>query len=203
MGIFWILTGTPLTAGQATVKHGVSDSLEETTRDEAMEQALWELVNQLRANPARFYHQVIEPYLHTETAIHFSSHTVHSLRKEMLQSPPLPTLQSEERLRQTALLLAKDLVAHQQGRLSHTMSNGTSFAQRFRAAGMGCGAENLYTGLHRTAEQVLADWLIDEGVPGYGHRHNLLNPQYRSTGIVVLRNRKGQIWVVQDFGCMP
>jgi len=203
--IFWFscLIFLPIFSSQATMSVSLPGIEESVHRDEAMEQALFELVNQLRADPPGFYHRVVQPYLQQETAIHFTARYTHSLRKEMLNCPSLPAFRLDHRLQQTALLLAKDIVDRQRGRLSHTMSNGVDFATRFRQAGIGCGAENLYTGLHRTPEQVLVDWLVDEGVSDFGHRHNLLNPQYRTTGIVVLKNSEGQIWVVEDFGCAP
>ncbi|SFV31745.1 CAP domain-containing protein [Thermoflavifilum thermophilum] len=203
LSLFIVLAFAPIPTRPAENLYPPVIPEEDISRDEAMEQALLDLVNQLRADPPRFYRQVVEPYLRQETAIHVTAKYVNSLRKEILHCPPLPSFRSDDRLRRTAFLLANDIVNHQHGRLSHTMSNGMDFAARFRQAGIACGAENLYTGLNRTPEEVLADWLIDEGVPDFGHRHNLLNPQYRSTGIVVLRNKAGQIWVVEDFGCEP
>lgn len=203
LSLFFVLIFSPVWTRPAENPYSSVILAKDISRDEAMEQALLDLVNQLRADPPRFYRQVVEPYLRQEGAIHVTAKYVNSLRKEILHCPSLPPFRSDDRLRHTAFLLASDIVNHQQGRLSHTMSNGMDFAARFRQAGIGCGAENLYTGLNRTPEEVLADWLIDEGVPDFGHRHNLLNPQYRSTGIVVLRNKAGQIWVVEDFGCEP
>ncbi|MCL6524437.1 MAG: CAP domain-containing protein [Thermoflavifilum sp.] len=169
-----------------------------------MEKAILEVINRMRSHPAAFYTQVIEPYVRQKpTAIHFTHSYVHSLRKEMLALSALPPLVENDTLQQTALELARDIVEHQGGRLSHNTSQGLDFAQRFQQAGIGCGAENLYTGTHRTAEDVVADWLIDQGVPSLGHRKNLLHSSYTRAGLVVLTNPKGQIWVVLDLGCDP
>ena len=50
-----------------------------------------------------------------------------------------------------------------------------------------------------TARDFVLQLLIDEGIPGYGHRYNLLDPQWTHvacSGEVC----KGMAWWLQEFG---
>lgn len=105
-----------------------------------------------------------------------------------------------EKLIGTATYQANYLKAFNGRRLAHDAPN-LSFEQRFRQAGVGCAAENLYAGENRTALQVVMDLLIDQGVQSLGHRKNLLNPDYHTIGIVIKSYSDDGRVVVIDFGC--
>ncbi|MEM6599177.1 MAG: CAP domain-containing protein [Cyanobacteria bacterium P01_C01_bin.69] len=69
------------------------------------------------------------------------------------------------------------------GAMGHVSSDGTSFLQRLsrfgvRSAGIG---ENIAYGA-QTAEQVVMNLIVDDGVPDRGHRTNIFAPQWTMAG---------------------
>ena len=72
------------------------------------------------------------------------------------------------------------------GSISHTGSGGSTFSARSAtySAPLGAGAENLLksTIMVKTEEHLVADWIIDDGVPSRGHRTNLFNSAYTKIG---------------------
>ncbi len=87
---------------------------------------------------------------------------------------------------------------------SHRGSNGSSSADRARAAGFrpyGWGAayvgENIAAGIHTPADAVNA-WLNSPA-----HKANMLRPEYREIGVGMVKGgRYGTYWV-QNFGAAP
>lgn len=88
-------------------------------------------------------------------------------------------LSEDPRLTAAALGHAKDMA--EQDYFDHKGRDGSNFATRARRAGFGmrAGAENIAAG-HQEPEAVVAQWLDSEG-----HRKNMLNCGYRTTGIAM------------------
>lgn len=85
---------------------------------------------------------------------------------------------------------AEDLA--RSGRTGHRGSDGSTHAQRLRAAGCGRGVENVAWGMP-TDRDALAAWMASEA-----HRRNLLWPEARVYGLA----RAGDRWVlVLSEGC--
>lgn len=83
------------------------------------------------------------------------------------------------------------------GRFSHTGSDGTSPAARVQRHGgpARCG-EVISFGWTR-ARDVVVDFLVDDGVPGRGHRRALLNAEFSMIGAALDDHRvAGSIAVV-------
>ncbi len=105
-------------------------------------------------------------------------------------------------LTQAARGHAQDMIAHDFA--SHRGSNGSSSADRARAAGYqpyGWGAayvgENIAAGVHTPADAVNA-WLNSPA-----HKANMLRPEYREIGVGMVKGgRYGTYWV-QNFGAAP
>jgi len=83
-------------------------------------------------------------------------------------------------------LAARDLVAPQgaSGGFGHTGPDGSTPSQRIERHGRweSVIGENVAYG-QRTARDVVAAFIVDDGVPDRGHRKNLFNPAFRVMGV--------------------
>lgn len=80
-------------------------------------------------------------------------------------------------------------------RFAHTGANGAGAQQRARTIGYGAGVgENLAAG-QRSPQQVVNAWMTSPG-----HRRNILNCGYRSTGIGVATGGSYGVYWTQQFG---
>ncbi|MHB1921085.1 MAG: CAP domain-containing protein [Chitinophagaceae bacterium] len=156
-------------------------------------------VNELRQHPQSFYIRYVRPYIQKHPE--FPPYYTRSLRRELESSAPIPALRISSVMEKTAAYQANDLRRYQGRRLDHTSSNGMTFEDRMRRAGVGCAAENLYSADRTSALQMVLDLLIDYGVSSLGHRKNLLNPMYKSVGISLAHYYGGGTIMVQDFSC--
>src|SRR3546814_16835701 len=66
-------------------------------------------------------------------------------------------------------------------------TRGSGPGERMRARGGGPYVSEVITYGHHTPEGVVDQLLIDDGVPGRGHRHSLLRPTPRYAGIACRR----------------
>ena len=87
--------------------------------------------------------------------------------------------------------------------LGHTGSDGSRPWDRITkfSPSMLSGSENIAgnsaTGI--TARDIVIQLLIDSGIPGYGHRFNLLNPSWEYVACKE-EHFKGMWWWIQNFG---
>lgn len=156
-------------------------------------------INEMRQNPRQFYKKHLQDYIR-QNKDRFTAYYINSLEKDMNSTAPLALFTIQSVLTTTASSQAKYLAPYRGKKLDHDRP-GLSFEQRLQKAGINCGAENLYTGINRTALQVVMDLLIDQHVQSLGHRRNLLSPSYHSIGIAVETFSGGGQVVVMDFGC--
>lgn len=104
-------------------------------------------------------------------------------------------------------LAAKKHAADQQAhdwKLLHTGSDGSSPVDRIMlfSPAMGWGNENIggrYGYASSTPRDMVLQLLIDAGIPGYGHRYNLLNTQWTHVACSI-EKFKGMYWWIQEFG---
>lgn len=171
----------------------------EEDENNRFDRSILNYINEMRADPKAFYQRYLEDYIKEKSA-RFTSRYTHSLKKEMFNSPALPLFESNAVLRKTATLQL-DYLAQYKGRmLTHDQGN-IGFAERMNRAGLHCLAENLYAADDPKALEVVLDLLIDQGVPSFGHRKNLMNPMYTHIGIASETPPGGRMIVVMDFGC--
>jgi uncharacterized protein YkwD len=87
------------------------------------------------------------------------------------------------------------------GLIGHDNSNGENFAHRihrYRPKERVVG-ENIQYG-SETAREIVMDLIIDDGVPGRGHRRNMLDPQFHAAGVACGNHATMHIMCVMDFG---
>lgn len=103
-----------------------------------------------------------------------------SLIKDLTNSKQLSILQPDSGIYLAVKHFAADQDQHEWN-LSHTGSDGSQPWDRIRkfSPRMRTGNENIAGKFPLpTPRQVVIQLLIDSGIPGYGHRYNLLNPQW-------------------------
>lgn len=93
---------------------------------------------------------------------------------------PLSTLTWSDPLARAA---AENVAAQaRSGAVGH-YNNGRGPAERMRAHGGGPYVSEVITYGHRTPEGVIYQLLVDDGVPGRGHRSTLLRTDFRYAGV--------------------
>ncbi len=149
------------------------------------------LLNEARANPAAFS----ERYIRGGIA---SSPEGRECVREMRRTPALPRLRPAQVLMRSARDHARDL--QRTGRMSHNGSDGSNLRDRVERHGRWTGslAENLFFG-DSSPQEIVVELLVDRGVPGRGHRRNILDGNLNFAGVSV-RPHPSFGWVcVIDF----
>ena len=155
--------------------------------------------NYSRQRPRAFWDSVIVPILNVYPQINTSY--AQSLKKELYQSQGYPLIKPNSTLLKVAQGHAVDLARNTPGSISHSSTDGTPFERRvFKSGIQNCAAENLSLGPFNTVLSLIFLY-IDEGLPGVGHRKNLMNPYYTEMGIGLAATKGNAMVVVQDFAC--
>lgn len=103
---------------------------------------------------------------------------------------------------------AADQRAHQ-WKLGHTGSDGSNPWDRIckYSPMMSFGNENIAgNSMHVTARDIVIQLLVDSGIPGYGHRYNLLDPNWTHAACKGERTKGSSLysgemdWWIQNFG---
>lgn len=125
-----------------------------------------------------------------------------TLIDDLKKLKPLPVLKPDSGIYNAAKKHADDQNTHQ-WKLMHTGSDGSAPWDRILNSSptMSFGNENIAGNSKKvtTARDIVIQLLIDDGIPGYGHRYNLLNPSWTH---VACKEELFQDmhWWIQDFG---
>lgn len=132
--------------------------------------------------------------LRTEEGVHALDEAIAFLESTRPSGP----LRFNEGLSLAARRHARDLGPR--GGLEHMGSDGTNLSGRLNRLGewQGIIAENIST-LEEDPREVVIQLLVDDGVPGRGHRHNLFNPDLHQAGAGSAPHRDYRIVTVIDF----
>jgi len=111
---------------------------------------------------------------------------------------PLGPLRFNEGLARAARLHAQDIGPR--GVLDHVGADGSRLAERLNRLGTwhSMVGENIGT-LEEDPRQVVIQLLVDDGVPGRGHRHNLFNPDFHQAGAGAAPHRDYRRVIVIDY----
>ena len=127
-----------------------------------------------------------------------SSSYVASLKRDLQQSKNRPMLYPEKNLCYAAALHATDM--GNRGMVGHNSSDGTAcFTRIGKYYKCGNAAENCSYG-YSDALDIVMQLLIDDGLPGVGHRVNILNATYNAMGTSIKPHKGYRYNCVQDFG---
>lgn len=151
----------------------------------AEEQAVLDYTNQARTDPQGFAEQHL--------ADEYATGTDNGAYDDLMARDPVEPLEVSSGLVAAARAHARDM-AENCG-LQHDSCDGTSWADRIHSYYTGgLIAENAAVG-YGSGLAVVKGWIIDQGIPSLGHRHNLLDERFEHIGI----GHHGSYWV-QDFG---
>ena len=163
------------------------------------EQWFFYWTNWFRKDPARFYRLVIRSFL--KQFPEANNQDLKGLDQQLIQiRNPLPLFIPDSGLMQMSRIHALDL-ANRDGAISHTSASGKSFSDRLNQVGWyNCAAENVYQGSVESLKALVL-LVIDYGVPGKGHRLNLLDPTFERMGVSFAPTHSNTGIIVQDFAC--
>lgn len=111
---------------------------------------------------------------------------------------PVGALRFNEGLALAARLHAQDIGPR--GSIEHAGADGSRLSVRLNRLGtwQGTVSENIST-LEEDPRQVVIQLLVDDGVPGRGHRHNLFNPDLHQAGAGRAPHRDYRVVTVIDY----
>ena len=129
-------------------------------------------------------------------------HAIESLLKDLKNSPPLTILEPDKGIYEAARKHGLDQDRHNWS-LGHRGSDGSWPWDRIRKYSpmMITGNENLAGRYPEpTARDIVIQLLVDAGIPEYGHRHNLLDPEWTHVACYT-SGLKGEMYQwIQEFG---
>lgn len=155
-------------------------------------------INLLRKDPARFWRDYVLPF--SQQFPELKGANMRSLEDDLKKAGSLPLLSPAKHLQQEAARHSIDLAKNIR-QISHNASDGRDFRRRMADAGVrNCGGENVFEG-ESEALVALILLLVDEGVPGLGHRKALLNPSFNLLGVASREFSPNRFFMVQLFSC--
>lgn len=125
-----------------------------------------------------------------------------SLVKELKILKSLSVLQPDSGIYNAATKHANDNDAHE-WKLMHTGTDGSHPWDRITkySPSMSFGNENIAgNSATPTPRDIVIQLLVDSGIPGYGHRNNLLDPQWTHAACVGRIYNKWMYYWIQNFG---
>jgi len=127
---------------------------------------------------------------------------IESLRKELNSSRPLSILKPDKGIYEAVKSYAKDQDEHK-WELKHIGSDGSWPWDRIRkySPNMAEGNENIAARFPEpSVRQIIIQLLVDTGIPGYGHRANLLDPRWTHVACFDGGLKEGMYRWLQNFG---
>lgn len=135
-------------------------------------------------------------------------HALETLVEDLKKLPRLSILLPDAGIYKAASKHAADQLAHK-WTLGHTGSDGSAPWDRITkySPSMSFGNENIAGNTEKvTARDIVIQLLVDTGIPGYGHRYNLLDPSWTHVACKGMRVKGtasygGEMdWWIQNFG---
>ncbi|MBL7870711.1 MAG: CAP domain-containing protein [Cyclobacteriaceae bacterium] len=163
---------------------------------QSREDDVLKIMNAVRTDPQDFIKKYLTPYLKENklTTNRYAKSLISDLKKTKKMEP----LKMSAALSDVAKMHALDM--GRLGKIGHSSSDGTSFADRIRkkAKAGGMIAENCDYG-NDTALDIVMALLIDDGIESLGHRKNILEPKYQWVGIAIEGHKTYRVNTVMDF----
>ena len=149
--------------------------------------------NIARMDGVYFIKHYLEPFMDT-TKDYKRNADYNSLVRALKKIKNLPVLEPAEDLTK----MAKDH-AKTSGKTGHVGHRGYNSRTKKYCGAYKFYSENCDYGVDDPLEVVI-DLLIDEGVPGKGHRENILNPRVNTIGVGYAPHKTYNVNVVCEFG---
>jgi len=158
------------------------------------------LVNLARLDGKRYLQSYFQEYNSTSYDDMRSSDNsyIKSLRDDLDKVQDLPMLIPDPDLYKSAKYHARD--SGKNGLVGHDSSDGTSFSKRLPRYVKGWNrlAENCSYGFNE-ASKIVGQLLLDENVPGLGHRKSIINSELEFIGVSIQPHAKYNYNCVMDF----
>lgn len=167
-------------------------------------------INKLRANPAAYAREYLEPmltmykgkmlYMPGNDPI-ITREGITALKdaiRELKNTKPAPPLKPDHRLTLSSRDHQKDQT--RTGKTGHKGSDGTSISERIARYGNWNKriSENIFYG-DPDARSVVLHLVIDDGVPGRGHRKNFMDPELNLVGVSCGKHKVYRYMCVMNF----
>lgn len=127
---------------------------------------------------------------------------LNSLVADLSKLKKLSVLQPDTGIYKAACKHADDQRSHD-WKLGHTGTDGSNPWDRIikYSPAMSFGNENIAGNSEFTkARDIVIQLLVDDGIPGYGHRYNLLDPQWTHMACKGEKFNNWMNWWLQEFG---
>ncbi len=127
---------------------------------------------------------------------------LNTLIDELKNLKKLSVLKPDKGIYQAAVKHASDQHAHD-WKLGHTGTDGSNPWDRILkfSPKMRFGNENIAGNSENVRPRdIVIQLLVDSGIPGYGHRYNLLDPNWTHVGCKTEKFKNWMNWWIQDFG---
>lgn len=141
-----------------------------------------------------------------DTTWHFTNeeevNALETLIEDLNKLKKLSVLKPDAGIYKAASKHAADQDTHD-WKLMHTGSDGSNPWDRIikYSPTMKSGSENIAGNSDVvTARDIVIQLLIDSGIPGYGHRYNILDPNWTHVACKGTRLKNGMNWWIQNFG---
>jgi uncharacterized protein YkwD len=163
---------------------------------QSREEEVLKILNAVRTDPQDFIKTQLTPYLKENNLT--NNRYVKSLVSDLKKTKKMNALKMSTALSDVAKLHALDM--GRLGKIGHSSSDGTSFADRVRTKAKAGGmiAENCDYG-HDSALDIVMALLIDDGIESLGHRKNILESKYQWVGIAIEDHKTYRVNTVMDF----
>ena len=187
---------TPFTRDKAILEWNRSFHAFASMNTREQECLYW--VNLARKSPQFFCDSVLNPIL--QAFPNLRGRESAALRKDLLAAGSLAMFSPHALLNKTSRAHATD-IARQKTPISHSSTNGNSFADRMRLSGINtCAGENISLGNQGVLLSVVLLYL-DMNLTPAAHRQTLLSKQYRQIGLGCVDYDADNFFLVQDFSC--
>ena len=187
---------TPITRDKAILEWNRSFPAFASMNTREQECLYW--INLARKSPQFFCDSVLNPILKAFPTLRGRESA--ALRKDLLAAGSLAMFSPHALLKKTARAHATD-IARQKAPISHSSTNGNSFADRMRLSGINtCAGENISLGNQGVLLSVVLLYL-DMNLTPATHRQTLLSKQYTQIGLGCVEYDADNFFLVQDFSC--
>jgi len=178
----------------------------------SIDEAVLAKLNRVRANPSAYADELraYRSYFRG-SQVHYPNGTVETTNEGrravdeaiafLERQKPLPPLSAEGVLTRSAYDHVKD--QGRSGRVGHSGSDGSGMSERIRRYGQwhGTAAENISYG-QGDAASVVRQLIVDDGVPGRGHRNNIFDVSLKTVGVACGSHRTWGAMCVMDMAGM-
>lgn len=196
-------------SGEETWPTGLNTAKDAAYLDDLEQQVIHEL-NKVRSNPKKYAEDYLEELQTAFSGKLFTYPGQDPVKSQEGISPLIECIQVLKKTAASPVLnpaeglskAAAELVADQQkhGGIGHIARNGSTPQKRIDKYGEWniCSAEDITYGSFE-ARQIVIFLLIDDGVPGRGHRANILNPCFHFAGAANGRHPSYETMCVIDY----